>query len=117
MEVLIEYWDLILLVVGLIGFVGLWIHYSLTTPTKTRQEQISKWLLFAVTEIEKAYGSKTGRIKFGKVLDMFTERYPLVSKFISPVLFELLVEQALIEMRHLLETNQNVKELVDKEVK
>lgn len=48
-----------------------------------RKKQVKAFILKAVVEAEKIYGSKTGQIKFNAVVSWFYDRYPLVGLFIS----------------------------------
>ncbi len=83
------------------------------TASKEKQvKQIEGWLLTAVTQAEKLYGGGTGRIKLSYVYDKFVERFPWLAKLLSFDDFSKYVDNALIEMRRLLESNKAVAAIV-----
>jgi hypothetical protein len=90
--------------VGIINFIK-------KTPAE-KYKNIRAWLLYAVTEAEAEWGSGTGRIKLGAVYDSFVTKFPFVKIFISQETFLALVDDALEEMRELLETNERIAEEV-----
>lgn len=71
-----------------------------------------KWLLLACIEAEKEFGSKTGAIKLRYVYDMFLATFPVLSKFITFDEFSNMVDDALEEMKHLIDTNMAVFDYV-----
>jgi len=92
-----------LLIVGYIGY----IIYSKQT------DKVRKWLLYAVTLAEKDLKSGTGKLKLEYVYDLFGTRYSWLKVIMPRVTFEKLVEDALAEMRHLLNTNEAISNLVE----
>lgn len=116
MEILIQYWDLILLSVGVLLFVGLWIYKFATTPSDEQLEKVKQWLIYACIEAETLMKSKTGQLKMRYVYDKFNERFKWLSFVLTFEKFNELLEHALDEAKHLIETNPKIKELVKKEV-
>lgn len=112
MEFLLTYWQLIIVVVLVIIGVGYFIYKFFTQPSEKRKEQIKTWLLETVILAESVWQSKTGKIKFSMVYDKFIERFKWIAILMPKSVFEELVNDALEEMRHLLETNPNVAEKV-----
>lgn len=104
MEWLVNNWGsiliLVLVVIGLIFLV------------KNDKAKAKQWLLLAVLEAEKEFGSKTGTIKLRYVYDMFLSTFPILAKFISFEQFGEMVDEALAEMKHLIDTNMAVFNLV-----
>ena len=78
-------------------------------PTEEQLDKVREWLLWAVTEAEKELGSGTGQLKLRQVYDMFVVRFAWIAKAISFSMFSDLVDEALIEMRKMLETNVAVQ--------
>lgn len=76
------------------------------------KERAKKWLLLAVIEAEKEFGAKTGVIKLRSVYEHFIKVFPFLSKFISFETFSEMVDEALIEMKHYIDTNMGVFEYV-----
>lgn len=77
-------------------------------PTEKKITMIKEWLLFAVIQAEKELGGGTGQIKLRYVWDMFIKTFPALAPLIPFDIFKALVDEALEEMRHLLETNMDV---------
>lgn len=111
MKVLVDNWYLIVgcITVGIV--VGLKVKQWLSEPTSEQIENIKKWLLYAVTEAEAALGEKTGQLKLHMVYDMAIEKFEWLS-FISFGLFSEWVDEALVTMRDMLDTNDVIKEIV-----
>lgn len=91
-------------IVAVVRFVGL--------PTASQLAKVKEWLLWAVTEAEKDLGGGTGQLKLRQVYDLFVTRFPWLAKLISFELFSTMVDAALDEMRHLLDTNTAVAAFV-----
>lgn len=77
-------------------------------PTERKITMIKEWLLFAVIQAEKELGGGTGQVKLRYVWDMFIKTFPGLAPVVSFELFSKLVDEALDQMRHLLETNCDV---------
>ena len=69
------------------------------------------------SQAEKELGGGTGQIKLRYVYDMFVTKFPVVSNFVTFETFSYMVDEALIKMRHLLETNEKIEAYVDLEEK
>lgn len=78
-----------------------------------QKKSVKEWLLLAVTEAEKALGSKTGRLKLNLVFENFVKLFPIFSKFITFSTFSGWVDLALDQMKVMLTSNQAVKEYVE----
>lgn len=102
--VLLLMWILVALVITLAWFMRL--------PREDQIAKVREWLLWAVTDAEREFGSGTGQIKLRSVYDMFVVRFPTLAKLISFEFFAGLVDEALVEMRKLLETNKAVQEYI-----
>lgn len=75
------------------------------------------WLVWAVSEAEAVFGSKTGKLKIRYVYDMAVERFPMIAKFIPFALFSKLVDSALDVMRDMIENNKNIADAITDEIK
>lgn len=91
---------------------GLFIWYSkrfMQLPSETQLEKVRQWLLYAVIEAEKTYQSGTGRLKLAATYNEFCKVFPSLVTIISFELFSKLVDEALVQMRSLLETNKDIE--------
>lgn len=87
-------------VVALIKFLQL--------PREQQIQKVLEWLLGAVTDAEKELGSGTGKLKLAKVYDQFIDKFFWLAEKVSFGKFSELVDEALIEMKHLIDTNPSV---------
>lgn len=113
MEFLINYWYVIVAVLAILAVIGVSVYKFAGLPTKEQIAKVKEWLLYAVTVAESELGSNTGSLKLRAVYDMFVTKFPVVAKIVSFETFSVWVDEALEEMRNLLETNEHVKNLVD----
>ena len=106
MDFIMENWPLLVAAAAIVGAaVGL--------PTEKQLAKVKEWLLWAVTEAEKDLGGGTGKLKLRQVYDLFVQRFPWLAKAVSFELFSSLVDEALEEMREMLDNNQAVKAFVE----
>lgn len=76
------------------------------------KKNIKKWLLLAVTEAEKALGEGTGQLKLRQVWEKFCSIAPIFSKIITFDCFSKWVDEALQEMKKILESNKKVDDYI-----
>lgn len=114
MEKIIEYWPLYVALIAIIVIAALLIYTFIKMPTNQKLMKVKEWLLYAVTQAEKEFGSGTGQIKLRFVYDRFLIVFPYLAKIIPFELFSTLVDEALDKFRILLETNKQIQEYVEK---
>lgn len=110
MEILINYWFVF---VGVIVSVVLLLHFS-KYPRQDQLNKVREWLIYACVLAEKEIGSGTGQIKLRYVYDLFNQRFKWISRIISFEMFSVLVDEALIVVKHELKSNKNVKNYIEK---
>lgn len=113
MDILIENWYIILAIAVVAFCVGVAFYRFCKLPTAAQLEKVKEWLLYAVTEAEKELGGGTGKLKLRSVYDLFLQRFPWLVRVVSFEMFSGLVDDALVEMRKMLESNTVVKNLVE----
>ena len=112
MKWLLENWYLVVValiacggaVAGIARFCGL--------SHAQQKEKVREWLVYAVTKAEASLGGGTGQLKLRQVYDLFIQRFPKIANAVSFVEFSRWVDEALIDMRKMLEQNQAVSKLV-----
>ena len=112
MAFLINNWSL-LVVAGCIA--GLFFFYTkkfANLPTSEQLDTVRQYLLFAVIEAERIYQGGTGSLKLHATYASFCEVFPALVDVISFELFSKLVDDALVEMRKILETNKDIEAYV-----
>lgn len=104
MKELISNPTVLLAIVFLIALV----YVALLQPSRLKE-----WLLNAVFDAEKLYGSKTGQIKLKYVYSLFIKRFPFMSNIISYSLFKKMVDTALQKLEELVKDNKSIKDILD----
>ncbi len=103
-----EYWPVIVaFICGVAAALLFAVKFS-KEPTERKIQMIKEWLLFAVIQAEKELGDGTGQIKLRYVWDMFIKTFPALAPIVPFDVFSKLVDEALVQMRHLLDTNCDV---------
>lgn len=81
-------------------------------PSQEQQAKIKEWLLYAVITAEKEYSQGTGKLKLAFVWSLFLDKFPSIAPVITFEIFSNWVDEALVEMRKLLETNKDIESYV-----
>lgn len=113
MEFILNNWFIIVAALAVGACAGIAIFHYFKLPTEEQLDKVREWLLWAVTEAEKELGGGTGQLKLRQVYDMFVARFGWVAKAISFQTFSDLVDDALVEMRDMLEKNEAVQAHVE----
>lgn len=82
-------------------------------PGEEQLIQIREWLLWAVMKAEQSFGAETGKLKLHFVYDLFVSRFPWAVKLITFERFAELVDDALDEMKKLLEENPKIAATIE----
>lgn len=112
---LMENWYLFIAAVAVAAVIGIAIGKFLNLPTSEQIDKCKEWLVWAVTQAEAELGGGTGQLKLRAVYDVFVQRFPAVAKAVSFDTFSLWVDEALVDMREMLQNNKAVKTLVEGE--
>ena len=104
MKFLADNWSLLVLILALI------VYFAFVS-----KKNVMEWLLYAVIEAEKYYKGGTGRLKLVAVYNDFCERFPVFATIISFALFSKMVDDALVEMKRLIEFNGNISRYITEE--
>lgn len=112
-QYLIQSWYVLLMVLVTIGGCTSLVVFFINQPSEKKLAQLREWLLWAVVQAEKEWGGGTGQLKLLYVYDLFLIRFPLLARVISFTVFSDLVSQSLVHMRHLIQTNANIKTLIE----
>lgn len=99
--------DIIALIVGGIILIGVIIYLVVN-----KKNAIKEWLLHAVIEAEKELGDKTGQLKLHQVYDWFILQFPIMASILPFSVFSAWVDEALVTMRRILETNSEIRKYV-----
>ncbi len=109
MKWIIDNWSLLVVLLVMVVLAIVYVKKFINMPTDEQMDKVTEWLLYAVIQAEKQLGQKTGQVKLRYVYDMFLTKFPSLVSVITFEQFKELVDEALEQMRHLMETNQNVK--------
>ena len=109
MKWIVSNWFLIIVLIAYITTSFVYVRKMYMMPSDEQLKKVRQWLLWAVVAAEKELGAKTGQLKLRYVYDLFITKFPLLVDIISFTQFSLLVDEALEQMRHLIETNDSIK--------
>lgn len=96
---------------SLLAVIALVVAYVFSSGKKS----VKEWLLYAVSMAEKDLGSGTGKLKLKYAYDSFIAMYPIISKLIPFAVFSMWVDEALDEMREIIETNMDIRAYLEVE--
>jgi len=115
MKFLIDYWPLLVILLIFIVLIVRWVKIFTGLPSQEQLKKVREYLLFVVIQCEKELGKGTGRAKLSMAYSLFVEHFPSLVPIIPFELFSKLVDDALVEMRNLLESNLDIKSYVEGE--
>lgn len=84
---------------------------------KGQKKSLKDILLYLCTEAEKMFGSKTGQLKLKYTWAQACQQFPFLTTFLSFDKFSKMVDNCLVDMKHLVETNESIAEYVGVEKK
>ena len=113
MNTILENWFIIMAGLAVLILLVELIRQFVLTPREKQLSQLRQWLLYAVIQTEKELGKGSGQLKLRAVYDLFLQRFPTLAKIMSFDAFSALVDEALEEMKELLDNNQNIKAIVE----
>ena len=112
-DFIMEYWQVIVsIIVFVVGGITA-VRKFFLMPSTAQILMIEQWLLAAVIEAETYLGSGTGKLKLSHVYEKFVMVFPWLSRIIPVTLFSELVDDALENMREMIETNPKVANIVN----
>ena len=109
---IVDNWMVLVGLAAIVGAVGAAIWRFIRQGKAKQLENVKEWLLYAVTEAERAFGAGTGRLKLRYVYDYFLSTFPWLGKAVSFQSFSDLVDDALASMKEMLQSNEQVKNYV-----
>ena len=112
MKFIIEYWYIIVAFAAVVAGAAIAVVWFFGLPRGAQLKKVREWLLLAVTKAEKELGSGTGKLKLRTVYDAFLTKFPWLAPVVSFERFSELVDDALDEMKKMLEENQAVQSFV-----
>ena len=109
MKFIVENWFVIVAIAAVGGSIGYAIYSFVKMPSDKQLSKVREWLLYAVTKAEKELGAGTGKLKLRYVYDMFVARFEWLAKVITFDMFSMMVDEALEQMRTMLDSNEAVQ--------
>lgn len=112
MEWLVNNWIIVIAVLMVIAVAVVFIVQFANKKTDEQIAALKEWLLYACMIAEKELGKGTGKAKLRYVYDMFLTKFPWLAQYITFERFSVMVDEVLLELRKLLETNDYIKSFV-----
>jgi len=109
MKWIIDNWSLLVVLACAMVAVFIYVKKFVNMPTEEQISKVKEWLLFAVMQAEKEFGGGTGTLKLRYVYDLFVTTFPEVAKMVSFDTFSKWVDEVLVYMRRLLESNMDIR--------
>lgn len=113
MDWIIGNWYLIVAAVTMIFLCIKGAVWFVKLPSATKVQNLKEWLKYAVVEAEKELGSGTGQLKLRLVYNMAVDKFKWIPDVVSFETFSQWVDESLVWMKEQLESNKNVKALVE----
>ena len=115
MKYIVENWFVIVGLIAVLATGGYAAYVFMKMPLDKQLNKVREWLLYAVTKAEKELGAGTGKLKLRYVYDMFVARFEWLAKVITFDMFSMMVDEALEQMRTMLDSNEAVQKLIANE--
>ena len=115
MNWMIENYAMIIGAICIGACAGIAIYKFYLLPTNDQLNKVREWLLIAVSQAEKELGGGTGQLKLRMVYGMFIDKFPWLVRVIAFDKFSQLVDEALEQMKEMLQNNKAVKEYIEGE--
>lgn len=115
MKWIIDNWSLLVVLACAMVAVFIYVKKFVNMPTEEQIAKVKEWLLFAVMQAEKEFGGGTGTLKLRYVYDLFVTTFPEVAKLVSFDTFSKWVDEVLVYMRRLLESNMDLRYYVERQ--
>ena len=96
---------IILIIIGVIAII--------VTILSLRFASFRNWLVYAVSEAEKALGGGTDKLKLRYVYNIAIKYFPTLTKMISFSVFSTMVDEALETMRLMIDTNKAISDVIN----
>lgn len=112
MSFIVTYWEVIAAILSIIAVTIISVIKFFKKSNAEQLANVKEWLLLAVTNAEKDFGSGTGKLKLRYVYDLFVTKFPSTAKIISFEEFSKLVDESLAEMNNLLSSNNAIQSYV-----
>lgn len=105
-------WTMLVVIGCAIGVAFFYLRKLSGLPSDEQMKKVREWLLYAVIETERMYQGGTGVLKLRSCYDDFCKVFPSLVPIISFELFSTMVDEALAQMKKILETNENINNYV-----
>ena len=113
MKYIVENWFVIVGLIAVCAAGGYAVYVFVKMPSDKQLNKVREWLLYAVTKAEKELGAGTGKLKLRYVYDMFVARFEWLAKVITFEMFSMMVDEALEQMKAMLEQNEAALKFVE----
>ena len=116
MKWLIDNWSLLVVLISAVVLGAIYVDKFVKLPSDAQLNQIKQCLLLWVIEAEKTFNQGgLGQLKLRWVYQKFVEHFPSVASFVTFEVFSTWVDEILVQMRQLLETNTHINDYVEGE--
>ncbi len=115
MKWLIENWSLLVVLIAAVVVAVRYTKKFAELPSAQQIAKVKAMLLLWVTQAERELGKNTGVLKLRWVYSKFIDKFPAIAPVVPFETFSEWVDEALAQMKHLLETNDEINSFVEGE--
>ena len=108
MKWIIENWSLLVVIVSIATVAFVCMKRFGELPPQEQVYKVKQWLLYAVIEAEREFSGGTGVLKLRYVYDLFVKAFPSLTPLVPFDIFRIWVDEALEQMKHLIDTNKSI---------
>lgn len=114
MKWIIENWSLLVVIVSIATVAFVCMKRFGELPPQEQVYKVKQWLLLVVIEAERQFkDSGMGVIKLRTVYDLFIKAFPSLTPLVPFDVFKIWVDEALEQMKELIDTNKNIKAYIE----
>lgn len=115
MKWIIENWSLLVVILSVCAISLVSMRKFVSLPTTEQAARVKEWLLWAVIQAERELKGGTGTVKLRYAYDLFIKAFPNLAALVPFDIFKIWVDEALEQMKHLIETNKNISDYIEGE--
>ena len=113
MKWIVDNWSLLVVIIAAATVIFVFVRRFCELPTNEQAYRVKQWLLWAVIQAEREFKGGTGAIKLRCAYDMFIKAFPSIAPLVTFDLFKIWVDEALEQMKHLMETNKKISDYIE----
>lgn len=112
MKWIVENWSLLIVIVSIATVALVFMKRFGELPPQEQVYKVKQWLLYAVIEAEREFSGGMGVVKLRYVYNLFIKAFPSLTPLVPFDVFKIWVDEALEQMKHLIDTNKTINNYI-----